>query len=156
MFNYDDRLKDAGAVTSSGYGTISAVAKVVTLGAGLIRANMVIDISAVKISAKDETYTFHLMGGSDASFSSEVSLASKEVGKGSALEGNVDAKLSRLTLPFMNEERGIVYPYVRVRHVISGTSPSINYKARLEAAGPKRGVTSDTQTQTTTTTTTTV
>jgi hypothetical protein len=53
MFNYDDRLKDAGAVTSSGYGTISAVAKVVTLGAGLIRANMVIVITAVKISAKD-------------------------------------------------------------------------------------------------------
>jgi hypothetical protein len=155
MFSYDDRLKDAGAVTASGYGTISAVAKVLNLGAGLVRGNMVVDISAVKISAKDEAYTLHLMGGSDASFSSEVSLASKEIGKGSVMQGNVDAKLSKLTMPFMNEERGIVYPYVRVRHEIAGTLPSINYTARLEKDVPQRGVTSETQTATTTTTTTT-
>ena len=54
------------------------------------------------------------------------------------------------------EERGIVYPYVRVRHEIAGTSPTINYTARLEKDVPQRGVTAETQAVTTTTTTTTV
>jgi hypothetical protein len=156
MLDTEHILKDAGAVTSSGFGQVEASAKVVNLGAGLVRGNLVLDISAVKISAKDESYTIHLMGGTDASFTGTVSLCSKEMGAHGALQGNVDAKLSKVVLPFMNEERGLVYPYMRVRHVISGTSPSINYTARLEKDLPQRGVTGEGQTATTTTTTTTV
>jgi hypothetical protein len=92
------------------------------------------------------------MGGNDASFTREVSLASKEIGNKLVLQGNVDAKLSRLSVPFMNEERGIIYPYVRVRHVIAGTSPSINYVARLEKDVPVFGKTATVQGVTTTTT----
>ena len=156
MLDTEHTLKDAGAVTSSGYGQVDASAKVVNLGEGLVRGNLALDISAVKISAKDESYTIHLMGGTDANFTGEVSLCSKELGHNASLQGNVDSKLSRVTLPFQNEERGLVYPYVRVRHVISGASPSINYQARLEKDLPQRGVTSLTQVTTTTTTTTTV
>ena len=156
MLDTEHILKDAGAVTSSGYGEVDSSPKAVNLGDGLIRGNLVIDISEVKITDKDESYTINLMGGNDSNFNSEVSLCSKEIGAHGVLEGSVDAKLSRVVLPFMNEERGIVYPYVRVRHVISGTSPSINYSARLEKDLPQRGVTSLNQTTTTTTTTTTV
>lgn len=155
MFDYSHKLKDSGAVTASGYGTVDAAAKVVNLGAGLVRGNLVIDISSVKISANDEKYVIHLMGGTDESFTGQVSLASKEVGHRSQLQGNIDAKISRLVLPFMNEERGIVYPYVRVRHVISGSSPSINYSARLEKDLPQKGSTALKQTTTTTSSTTT-
>jgi len=156
MFDYEAILKDGGAVTSSGYGTVDSEAAVIGLGSGLVRGNLVIDISAIKISAKDEKYVFHLMGGMDENFIGEVSLASKEIGAHGVLEGSVDAKLSRLVIPFMNEERGIVYPYVRIRHAISGTSPSIDYQARLEKDLPQRGSTNLNQTTTTTTTTTTV
>ncbi len=156
MLDTEHVLKDAGAVTSSGYGQVDASAKVVNLGDGLVRGNLVLDVDAVKILAKDELYSIHLMGGSDSSFTREVSICSKEIGARGVLQGNVDAKLSRVVLPFMNEERGLVYPFVRVRHVISGTSPSINYQARLEKDLPQRGVTSQTQVATTTTTTTTV
>jgi hypothetical protein len=152
MFNYDDRLKDAGAVTATGVGQVSSSPKVVSLGAGLIRGNMIIDISAIKITALDEIYTLHLMGGNDALFTSEVSLASKEIGNKIVLQGNVDAKLSRLSVPFMNEERGIIYPFVRVRHEIAGTSPSINYVARLEKNVRVTGKTATVQGVTTTTT----
>ena len=151
MFNYDHILKDAGAVTSSGYGTVDASAKVVNLGDGLVRGNLIIDISAIKISANDEKYEIHLIGGSDETFTEEVSLGSKELGANENLQGNRDSKLSRVIMAFQNEERGVVYPYVRVRHVISGTSPSINYIARLEKNLPVRGFTSPYASTTTTT-----
>jgi hypothetical protein len=154
MYDSALRLKDAGAVASSGYGTVDAAAKVVSLGNGLVRGNLVIDISAIKVSAGDEAYTLHLMGGNDADFTEEVSLASKELGASGALEGNLDSKISRVLIPFQNEERGIIYPYVRVRHVISGSSPSINYTARLEKDLPCSGSTALDQTGTATTTTT--
>ena len=152
MFDYDAILKDAGAVTSSGYGTVDEESKVFNLEAGLVRGNLVVDISAIKVSAKDEKYTIHLMGGTDESFTGQVSLASKELGAHGALEGNRDSKISRVVIPFQNEERGIIYPYVRVRHVITGSSPSMNYQARIEPDLPLTGTTAIDQAVTTTTT----
>jgi hypothetical protein len=155
MIDNNAILKDAGVVTSSGYGTVDEEAKVVNLGAGLIRGNLVVDISAIKVSAKDEKYTLHLMGGTDASFTGQVSIASKELGAHGALEGNRDSKISRVVIPFQNEERGIIYPYCRIRHVIAGSSPSINYTARLEKDLPVTGTTGIDQAVTTTSSTTT-
>jgi len=155
MLDTEHILKDAGEETASGFGQVDGSAKVVNLGNGLVRGNVILDISAVKISAKDEKYSIHLMGGTNASFSNEVSLCSKELGHNASLQGNVDSKLSRVVLPFQNEERGNVYPFIRIKHVLSGTSPSINYQARLEKDLPQRGATSLNQTTTTTMTTTT-
>jgi hypothetical protein len=154
MFDIEHILKDAGAVTSSGYGTVDAAAKVVNLGSGLVRGNLVADISAVKISDGDELYEIHLMGGSDESFTKEVSLCSKELGANAAMQGNRDSKPGRFIIPFQTEMAGTVYPYVRVKHVIAGTSPSINYQARLEKDLTVTGYISETVTTTTTTTTT--
>jgi hypothetical protein len=141
MLDTEHILKDAGAVTASGYGTVDAEAKVVNLGKGLVRGNLVVDISAIDISAGNEAYTIHLMGGSDGDFTEEVSLASKELGASGALEGNLDSAISRVVIPFQNEDRGVIYPYVRIRHVISGAGPSINYTARLEKDLPYIGAT---------------
>jgi hypothetical protein len=139
MFDNTHILKDAGAVTSSGYAEVDASAKVVNLGSGLMRMNLIIDISALDISSDDELYCIHLMGGSDASFTQQVSLASKELGHNASLQGNRDSKISRIILPVQNEQGGTVFPYVRIRHVISGTSPSINYIARIEDDLPFTG-----------------
>ena len=62
MFDYDAILKDAGAVTSSGFGTVSAAAKVLDIEEGLVRGNVIIDVSDIDISSKDELYEIHLMG----------------------------------------------------------------------------------------------
>ena len=86
MFDNTHVLKDDGAITSSGYGEVDASAKVVNLGSGLVRLNLVIHISAIKCSAGDEKYEIHLMGGSDESFTQTVSLCSKELGAASSLK----------------------------------------------------------------------
>jgi hypothetical protein len=151
MFTYTDVLKDAGAVTSSGYGTVDAAAKVINLGSGLIRGNVHIDISQMALADNDELYQIHLMGGDDESFTNEVALATLELGAREVIEDGKDSKRGRYILPFENEKQGTVYPYVRVRHAISGTSPSINYTARLEKDLPVRGFVSDVAATTTTT-----
>ena len=154
MFDTEHILKDAGAVTSSGYGTVDAAAKVLDLKEGLVRGNVIIDVSDIDISSKDELYEILLIGGTDESFTQEVSLCSKELGHNASLEGNRDSKAGRYVLPFQNEMAGRIWPYVRIRHVLSGTTPSINYQARLEKDLPVTGYTTETVTTTTTTTTT--
>jgi hypothetical protein len=132
MFDYTHILKDAGAVTSSGFGEVDSTAKVINLGEGLVRMNLIIDIDFIKCSAGDELYTLHLMGGDDESFTETVSLCSKELGAPASLQGNLVSKISRVVIPVQNEQGGTIYPYVRLRYVISGTNPSINFSARLE------------------------
>lgn len=153
MIDIELVLKDKGAVTSSSYGQVDSEAAAVNLGSGLVRGNLVVDIDAIKISAGDEKYDIHAMGGSDSDFTEQVSLASKELGANGALEGNRDSKISRVVIPMQNEERCVIYPYIRVRHVLAGTSPSINYQARLEKDLPYRGYSTLISTTTTTTTT---
>ena len=89
------------------------------------------------------------MGGSDASFTEEVSLATLELGPRETIEGNKDSKLGRYIVPFESQKNGTVYPYVRVRHVLSGSGPVINYVARLEKDLPVRGKVYGTTTTTT-------
>ena len=150
MLDTEHILKDAGAVTSSGYGTVDSEAQVIDLGEGLVRGNVVIDVSQMSMNSNDELYQICLMGGDDASFTKTVALAMLELGPRETLEDNFDSKIARVVLPFQSEKNGVVYPYVRIRHVISGTGPSINYTARIEKDLPVRGLISQTVTTTTT------
>ena len=155
MFDYDYELKDTGRVTSSGNGTVDGSAKSVNLGAGIVRGNLVIDVFQINIVNDDEIFRIHLMGGSDASFTNEVSLCCLELGAKEVLQGNQDHVVSRYVLPFQNEQAGTVFPYLRVRHQIGGTTPNIDYSARLEKDGVARGTTNVSAVTTTTTSTTT-
>ncbi len=150
MFDYDYRLNDGGLKTVSGYGEVIAAAKVVNLGAGLVRGNVIIDLFSMAMADSDEIYQLHLLGGDDSSFTNEVALATLEIGTREAAESTKDAKLGRYILPFQNEQNGVIWPYVRIRHTLGGTSPSIDYVARLEKDLPVRGKISATQTTTTT------
>ena len=150
MIDVTLELKDFGVVTSSGYGEIDSTAKVVNLGSGLVRGNLIIDVAEMAMQDNDELYQLHLMGGDDESFTNTVPVATVEIGCKEVTESNLDSKLGRYVVPFENEKNGVVYPYVRVRHAISGTSPSINYTARLEKDLPVRGTISVIATTTTT------
>lgn len=154
MFTYTDILKDAGRVTSSGNGTVDGSAKSVNLGAGLVRGNLFIDVFQINIASNDEIYRIHLMGGDDSDFTNEVSLCCLELGAKEVLQGNQDHAVARYVLPFQTEQAGTIFPYVRVRHEIGGTTPNINYSARLEKDNVARGTTNITGITTTTTTTT--
>jgi hypothetical protein len=151
MFDTDYKLEDgAAAKTASGYGEVDSSSKVANLGSGLIRGNVIVDVFQMALTDNDELYQIHLMGGGDTSFTKEVSLATLELGVRERIEGNQDSKSGRHILPFENEKNGVTFPYVRVRHVIGGTSPSIKYEARLEKDLPVRGFISSTVTTTTT------
>ncbi len=150
MFDTDFILKDAGQVTSSGYGEVDAEAAVANLGSGLVRGNVIIDISQMALADSDELYQIHLIGGDDESFTKQVTLATLEIGAKESIEDNLDSKLGRHILPFQNERNGVIFPFVRVRHAIQGTTPAINYQARLEKNLKVTGFIASTVTTTTT------
>ena len=110
MLDEQQILKDLGAVTSSGYGTVDAVAKTLNFGAGLVRGNVIIEVAAMALKSNDELYQILLMGGSDSVFTRTVALANIEIGAREVLEETLDSKLGRYILPFESEKNGVVYP----------------------------------------------
>lgn len=135
MYDVKLELKDAGLVNSSGYGTVDGEAAVVSVGEGLVKGRLIIDVSAIETADGNEEYYLHLMGGSDESFTNTVSLCALELGAAAVLAGNQTSGVGRYELPFTNEQNGIIYPFLRVRHVIDWPGDSgINYKAYLSKA----------------------
>jgi len=126
-FIYDNGLllKAAGLLAASADGTI------IDLGAGFVKGNVVIDLSACEIATGDEIYTVSLEGSNVAAMTSgSVCLAKKVFGN---LVVPMDAALSaagRYVIPFRNEEGGTLYRYVRLSTLIAGTiATGINFSA---------------------------
>jgi hypothetical protein len=123
-------LKDTGAVTASGNATVSAVAKVLDLGAARVDARAIFDVSAIDTSSTDEAYTLQIQGSNSSTFaSSVVALASKQLGAATPTGNTAATGTGRYELPFSNEENGTTYRYLRLRYVIAGTTPSVNLVA---------------------------
>ena len=104
--------------------------------------NVIFNISAIKCSSGDEKYALHVQAGNDVSFTKSLSLCCKELGHNSVLQGTLDSKISKIILACQTEHAGTVYPYIRIRFVVSGTSPSITLSAFLHEDLPERGWTS--------------
>ena len=131
-FTYDNALllKDAGAVTATGNATVSAAAKIVDLGAGRVDGRVVCDVSAIDTASADESYTVQVQVSNSSSFASGiVAVASKQLGATAATGNSAATAAGRYEIPFSNEENGTLYRYLRVRYVIAGTTPSINFVA---------------------------
>ena len=140
-FDAEFEMKDAGAITSSAAAQVDAAAKVVDLGSatGSFSGVLVADVSAIVIDDDDELYTIIVQGGDASDFSgaienlAELSLGATEVRPG----GADDSTIGRYELPFINEQDGTKFRYLRVYTEIAGTSPSINYTAFVgRASGP--------------------
>jgi hypothetical protein len=113
------QMKDAGAVTANGAGTVAAAAKVLSMGAAALGpAKAVIDISAATFAA--HTYKLAVQGSADLAFTTPVELAS-----------TMAEALGRIELPFTNVKNEVTYPYIRVAHTVTGATPSINYTASM-------------------------
>ncbi len=140
MFDNEHILEDGAAgKTVSGYGQVDAAAQVVDLGDGLVRGNLIVDVTRLAMQGRTQFYKIVLLGGSDESFTQEVALCTLELGPKETIEGNKDSKLARYIVPFQTEKNRTVFPFVRARHVLSGTGPVINYVCRLEKDLPIRG-----------------
>lgn len=115
-------LKDAGAVTADGAGTVASVARVLDLGADAkTNGIVVLDTSAVDTSSADETYRVVIQGCNAIGFGSGVvelaSLAVTATGRNEAA--------------FSTRQGSTNYRYVRLFTDVGGTTPSINFTAYI-------------------------
>lgn len=129
------QLKDAGAITASAAGTVSAAAAVRDLGSAHVSGDWVVDVATRKVSAGDERYTVCLEGCNTQDFSAQpiVPLAIMAMGHSSVIvgAGATNSALGVWNMPFRNEQGGTVYRYVRAYVEIAGTSPSFDYESHL-------------------------
>jgi hypothetical protein len=127
QFTYDDalELKAAGLVAAT-----TTETTILDLGAGLVDANLVLDVSAVEVASGDEKYTIHIEGSNVAAMTSgSVSLAAIFMGNTTA---PMDAATGtgRFVVPFRNEQNGTVYRYIRIYTLVAGTiATGINFSA---------------------------
>ncbi len=151
MFDTDYILEDGAATKiASGYGQSGGEAAVANVGDGLVKANLIVDVSQMKMIDNDQSYQIHLMAGDDENFTNEVSICCLEIGCKEIVEGSKDSKLGRYVVGASNEMNGVKYPYLRLRHVLAGITPGITYKARLEKLTETTGFIGSTVTTTTT------
>ena len=134
MYDHMLRLQDSAAKTVTGYGTIGGVAQTrqldeaFTTGRFIVRADAV----AMDIYNQDKHYIIILEGGDDALFTNTMELARVELGYAALFDtGNVNKTVGHYITPFYNRVNGVLYPYVRTRHVIAGNGASITYRAVL-------------------------
>ncbi len=129
-------LKAAGLVGASADGSL-----ILDVGTGLLKADLVLDVTALEIDTTDESYTVILEGSPDAAFGTAgniVPLAKITIGHHSSTAGVLQAQgpddaVGRYLVPVRNERNGTTYRYLRIRTVVAGTigSGGINFMAWL-------------------------
>lgn len=125
------QLKDASAVTTTGAAQVGGVARVVNVGAGILSGAFVVDIAALTINA-DADYDIRLQASSDPTFATDVTIVANVRSALLATAGEDRPGVGRRTVPFNNiGEDGAPKAYLRAFHVMSGTTPSINYAAMI-------------------------
>lgn len=97
---------------------------------------VLVNVTAIDTTSADELYRLEVQGSTDIAFGSgnvqlgEIRLGASAVTFGSAADG-VGLYEARVT----NERAGTSYRYLRMFARISGTTPSISFKARLGKTG---------------------
>lgn len=124
---YDDALllKDAGLVAST-----TTETTILDLGAGLVDAELILDVSACEVASNDEIYLVCVEGSNVAAMTSgSVTLAQIELGNATA-PADADTGTGRFLVPFRNEQNGTIYRYVRIYTEVAGTvATGINFTA---------------------------
>src|SRR5690606_35958655 len=116
-------MKDAGLVASSDAAQVDGSDKILTVGDAVFKGVCVVDVSAIEIASNDELYIICVQGSTSATFASDVQnlaalpLGATEVNPG----GAIDSTTGRYEIPFINEQDGVTYPYLRVYTYVDGT-----------------------------------
>lgn len=116
-YDADLVLKAAGLVAADTAHTI------VNVGAATFKGVAVIDVTAIETASNDERYVIQIQGSTSATFASDVqNLAAVELGATAVRSGGaITSLVGRYEVRFVNEQAGIVYPYVRAYTDVSGT-----------------------------------
>jgi len=124
---YDNALllKAAGLIAATATESV-----ILDLGAGLVDADLVIDVSAIEVATGDEKYTIHLEGSNVAAMTSgSVTLANIPMGNKTD-PSDAATGTGRFIVPFRNEQNGATYRYVRIYTLVAGTvATGINFMA---------------------------
>lgn len=128
QYPYDVDLvaKAAGLVAADAGHTI------VTVGEAVFKGVAVINVTAIEIASNDERYVIHVQGSTSSTFASDVqNLAAIEMGATEVRSGGaIDSLVGMYELPFINEQAGICYPYIRLYTDVSGAiATGINFSA---------------------------
>jgi hypothetical protein len=128
QYPYDNDLvaKAAGLIAADTAHTI------VTVGEAVFKGVAVIDVTAVEIASNDERYIIHVQGSTSSTFASDVqNLVAVELGATEVRSGGaIDSLTGRYEVPFINEQDGVCYPYIRLYTDVSGTiATGINFSA---------------------------
>ena len=138
QYTYDAALllKAAAAVGSTANGTLE-----LDVGAGLLDALMVIDVTTLEIDSSDESYEVVLQGSTVAGFGTAAAIAplasmticDKASTRGAAgvLANGTDDVIGRYVVPFRNERNGTLYRYLRIKTIVVGSigGAGITYSA---------------------------
>jgi hypothetical protein len=133
MIDNDLIMKDAGLVASSAAATVDSSAQVADVGEGIVKGELVVDVTAIEIADNDELFKISLQGSSKSDFADTYEdLAILELGAAEVLGGDQDSTTGRYVVPFRTERNGTVYDQLRVYTTVSGTvGTGINYTAYL-------------------------
>ena len=125
------QFKDVGsAVTASAWAQVATVNKALDFGAARFDGRCIVDVSAIKTSATDESYRIRLQVSNDSTFATGVVEAvAYELGAPAATGSSAADAVGRRELAFCNEVNGVTYRYGRVFTLVSGTAPTITYAA---------------------------
>ncbi|WGR74337.1 MULTISPECIES: hypothetical protein [unclassified Bradyrhizobium] len=145
VYSFDINLllsDNTAAYTSTGFSQVAGANAILDMGGNQgttplqqarIDAVAVIDVTAIKISAGNESYKLMLLGSNDPNFGAGNvdMLGELMLGKGAARDGvNMkDSVVGRYELPFMTQQGGNIYEYVALYIVEAGTAPSISLSA---------------------------
>lgn len=129
-FDAATELKDAGAVIVSGAAQVAGAARVVNVGKAFLEGVLIVDFDALDVTSLDEGYEVRLQGSNDATFATDVNvISSVRAGTAAAIGESANAGIGRRTKPFINQgEDGLARQYLRLYHVLTGTTPSVNYR----------------------------
>jgi hypothetical protein len=134
-FDANLEFKDAGLVAASAVAQVDSAAKVVDVGTGLFKGEMIIDVSAISLEGNDEIYDIIVQGSTVAAFATDTAIAELAAINLSAAEVkrsdcNKDDSTGRYKIYFDNENDGTYYQYLRIYTVVAGSpSTGINFTA---------------------------
>lgn len=128
-YDVDLEMKDAGLVAASAGAQVDSAAKILTVGEGVFKGVAVFDVSAIEIASNTEVYGLMVQGSTSATFASDVqNLAGITLGATEVNGGAIDSVVGRYEVPFINEQNGVTYPYLRYYTLVAGdVATGINY-----------------------------
>lgn len=127
--------KDAGAVTSTGVGTVAGEAKVIDLQGSYATGRLIVLVDAIEVASNNELFDLRLEASNDETFATGVYvLARLHLGAAEVTGETIDTVTGLHVVPFANvvwtTDGDRALRYLRVRHVVSGTvSTGIDYSA---------------------------